>query len=234
MRISPNGKKRISTAQKMDLDSLSSRPSIEQQDFSFGDSQPFSSDYSPISKLQSDLSGEKATSKPAFDKDQFAKMQRKQPKDNQGSSSKSLGMRKAYFDDFLPNKCNLTIRITDEDKRSKLFNSKGTVGGNITGFFMVPLEVNGDEIGEEQAAEFADQFAKQHGVNEPLSWEIIGKNMKFTFNITKGNQTAETGSSLDEVLGTKAKKAAETKNSIIKESRNQIINSLVKKGFGGK
>ena len=166
MRISPNGKKRISTAQKsMDFDSLGTRPAIQQEDLSFtGNNSSYS--YNPMSQLESDLANARGKQKKPFDANKINFNQQAETNKNQkNSTGKSQSMRRSYFEDFLPNKFNLILKLNDEEKKNKLFNAKGTLGGNVSGFFVVPLKVNGNEIDEDEAKNLAKEFAEQHGVD---------------------------------------------------------------------
>ena len=225
------------TAQKesfKDIDNLSyldQRPSIEQEDLSFNDTQPLSKDFNPMQDLANKLDAQKSMPTPAkSDVNQFANLDQKSDKNETADTDDD--MEKSYFS--LLEQLGIQLKISDAAKKGKLFGINVDVmgGGSSNGFFIIPEYVDNERINQSKAQSIAKDFCQKFGVTK-LTFQKVEGNYKFNFVIMPTDNKQMTNSSLDQLLGGK-NKAAYSRNSFIKESKNSILNSLMKKGFGGK
>lgn len=225
MRISPSGSRKLVKLQQSKIDFP--QFGIEQTDINPQDMEFMKKDYNPIGDLETQLQQQKAKNVITPQNKTLPDLSEKTDTDN-----KDADMEDAYFD--LLKNLGITAKISDPAKKSQLFTiNVDLMGGNAAnGFFLIPEYVDSERINQNKAQQLAKDFASQFGVTK-LTFQKEKYNYKFNFTIAPKQDASMTNSSLDSVLSGE-KKSAEIKNGIIKESRNHIINSLVKKGFGGK
>jgi hypothetical protein len=113
--------------------------------------------------------------------------------------------------------------------------------GEAKGFFVLPSKTQQKAISKEEAWNIAKQIGSRFGVTKMNFSYAPGDNYKFTFQVLVQDNSEMSGTSLDTLIsggkggaggGMPAAKAAYSKNSIIKESKTDIINALIKAGFG--
>jgi len=120
-------------------------------------------------------------------------------------------------------------KLIQHDKRRFQYNKR-----QQTGYFEIPERTGGGEqIGEDAVDKICNQL--EQGFNIETEPVFQGGIWKVTFKPRVVEQQ-ELASSWDSPEGVNQKnqaKAAYSKDALIKESKNDIVNSLIKQGFGG-
>lgn len=108
--------------------------------------------------------------------------------------------------------------------------------GEAKGFFILPSKTQAKAISKDEAWNIAKQLGSKFGVTKMNFTYAPGNNYKFNFQVLVQDNSDMTNSSLDALIsGGKQQmaRAASSKNALIKESRSNIVSSLMKQGFGG-
>lgn len=159
---------------------------------------------------------------------------------SQPSGSESVGddFRDAYFK--VMESLGIEPRMFNHPQHAdKFFHIDEEVIGNgeAKGFFILPSKTQSKAVTKQEAWGIAKKLGSQFGVTKMNFSYAAGNNYKFTFQVLVQDDSNMTNSSLDTLITggkTQLGKAAFSKNSLIKESRNSLVNSLIKQGFGGK
>lgn len=162
-----------------------------------------------------------------------------EPENNQNTGSQQVGddFRDAYFK--VMESLGIEPRMFTHPQHSdKFFHiDEEVIGrGEAKGFFILPSKTKSKAVDKNEAWAIAKKLGSQFGVTKMNFSYAPGNNYKFTFQVLVQDNSDMTGSSLDALIsGGKSpqSKAAFSKNSFIKESRNNLVSSLIKQGFGG-
>jgi hypothetical protein len=235
MRITPSGTRKKIEAQRMP-DAYDPRFSIEQDPISLNDAsdnQPIAKgDYDPIGNLRKNLDREMQVNKQEAPKNDYSfsdlqdNLSGTQPSDNDMATSGGSIKIKQFIDKKLIDLGIPQRKLLEHEKRRFQYNKK-----KQSGFFEVPERTGtGDFVTEDQVDQICEDIQNQFDLD--TDWDFAGGIFKVTFSPKQMEVKQDALTSWDNPQ--KATKAAFSKNSLIKESQNNIINSLVKQGFGGK
>ena len=129
-------------------------------------------------------------------------------------------------------------RILDKTSDKVFKSTEDLANGTLSGHYLIPTYTAKGEVGESEAKQIAQQISSQFGLIQKL--ENSGSNYKITFQ-SGSAQTEEdeaSGTSFDRLLsgGDKGSnsKAASTVQEMIKESREQCLDGLLKSAQGDK
>lgn len=246
MVIVPSGNSRIVQSQlaKIGPESLpNKRDTVQQEDIPAG-----GDSYNPIGKLDQTLQQNQQQPAAAPPVDQNANngdvAGKIGPNEQSSSPAKTEGdgtqigsdLRDAWYK--IMEELGVPPRIFRHPQHvDKFFHvDEEVIGkGEAHGFFILPSRTQQKSISKEEAVQIARKLGAQFGVTNMNFSYASENNYKFSFKILVQDNSNMSGSSLDSMIsgGKGSAKAAYSKNSIIKESKNSIIDSLIKQGFGG-
>lgn len=257
MTIVPSGTRRLMKFQQATPSAASppDRKAVEQEDIGGPGGKAGGTDFNPMGKLDNTLQQQKQqpTQAPQVPNQQdlndavddspevAGKIGPDSGKKDQGKSNQIGGdFRSAYF--TVMESLGIEPRMFNHPQHAdKFFHIDEEVIGNgeAKGFFILPSKTQAKAVSKDEAWMIAKKLGSQFGVTKMNFTYATGDNYKFNFQVLVQDNTDMTGSSLDALIsGGKSgsgqmARAAFTKNALIKESRSNIVNSLIKQGFGG-
>ncbi len=224
MQIVPSGNRKLTKlSQNSTIDSnLVNRDIVEQQSIS-------SNDYNPIGNLEQKLKNNKPNN---LDFKQPISFDTKQSKSDDKIEN---DFRSAYYS--IMENLGVPSRIYKNPQHSdKLFQIEEEVIGqnDAKGFFVLPSKTQTKTVSKEEAWKIAKDLGSKFGVTK-MNFKYVGENnYRFDFQIAVKEDNGS-GTSLDSLVGKNGtSKTAESKNSIIKESKADIAEFLSSLGFGEK
>jgi hypothetical protein len=235
MQITPSGNRRLVVSQqnlppKREVAEQESIPSGAPPEPSQG-----SSSFNPMGDLQKNLTNPSPKEKLSPQNNNM-KIPSGNNADNSSSDSKEVGgdFRSAYYK--VMNDLGVPPRLFQHTQHAdKFFHiDEEVIGrGEAKGFFILPSKTAERSISKEEAWEIAKGLGSRFGVTKMNFTFAAGNNYKFTFQVLVNDESDQTGTSLDALISGGERKAAYSKNSMIKESKSDIVESLIKRGFGG-
>lgn len=247
MRIVPNGNRRLVMSQTSPSPvKPPSRTGIEQEPI--GGQPNAGADFNPMANLDNKLQ-QQQQSVAAPDQAALNNAVAEDPSmnspggnvdsNNQGSANEGQHVegdfREAYYK--LMESLGVPPRLFRHTQYGdKFFHISEEIIGNgeANGFFVLPSKTQNKAISEVEAKSMAKKLGSQFGVTNMSFSHIGGNNYKFTFSVLVQDDSDLSNTSLDSMIAAKGsgKKAAYSTNMFIKESN--VIDSLIKQGFGGR
>lgn len=253
MQIVPSGTKRITTAQQSVAPAA--RQGVQQEDIS-PNSQVESGEFNPIGQLDSSLKNKPAkqvapNQQQLQDSLKFPGTQQKQdPKETIAKNIQNIQAFKEDFTGFVQ-KFNINMQLITRDKNKRkmlerMFKIAPTTG---KGRIEIPGWWIGSD-GQRHIIQYTEAYQSLKEMANSHEFEIVPTEMGmgedvYVFDINPLSAAVEETpalNGLEQMYGnggavggdSEQRKAAESRHSIIKQSHNEILLSLIKSGFGGK
>jgi len=258
MRIVPSGTKRTVTAQQAKPGSPPPREGIQQEDITPAAKPAEGGDFNPMAKLDNTLQQQqKPTAKPAVPNQQQLANSLKFPgsqqqQDPKQAIAKNIENIQAFKEDFtgFVQKFNINMQLITRDKNKRkmldrMFKIAPTTGKGrieIPGWWIGP-------DGQRHVIQYTEAYQSLKEIANNHEFEIVPTEMGmgedvYVFDVNPLSASVDETpalNGLEQMYGSGAgntdhgeRKVAESKHSLIKQSHNEILASLMKSGFGGK